>query len=712
METSALQRYEKAFASWLGVEHAFGFWKGRVAFHAVLRALGIAKGDEVILPGYTCVMAVNPIIYLDAKPVFVDIESETFNIDPTKIEDKITARTKLIIAQHTYGYPADMDAIMEIARRRGLPVVEDCCLALGSKYNGRLTGTIGRAAYFSFQWNKPYTSGLGGMAVTSDPELASRINDLQQEAIAPRLTEVIMLRLQLAVYRTMIYPWTAAVGQSIFRILTRLGLVVGSSSSGEYTPVMADDFLKRMSNSQARSGLRQLGRIEQNLHHRRQMTHTYDELLQARGWAVPTLASTIEPALVRYPVRVADKDGALANASRHFVELGSWFECPLHPIETPMEACGYYSGMCPEAEQASREVVNLPVHPRTDAGTARRTVKFVGRIGPAETSSSSGATRRAIRTSHQWSEAQRREIDVLEESWYIPTRFTPRAGRWVYSLDFTLGMLQGCVTELHRVRRSPAWLVIGTLTRTLTAVTQVVIMILSRLPILSWFVEILARTFTRNPIGFFLRSCYWKARLRHLGRDTIIDQGVEIWGPENISIGSNCHIDTNVRLAAGERRHGQRGSITIGNFVHLGPGVHIAGRGGVSVGDFVGISANAHLYSASGVVELPSDPGRLASMSHMAPADMQHVVEAPITIEEYAFIGIMARVMPGVRVGRGAIVHANCELTRNVAPFANIGGAPRGRQIGWRRPRRRSPHLDPPRCDSDVESGEPEKNPS
>jgi len=170
-----IEEYQRKLARILGAERAFAFWKGRVALYALLRALEVGAGDEVILPGYTCVMNVNPIKYAGAKPVYVDIEPDTFNMNVNLLKEKITNKTKVIIAQHTYGYPCEMDMIMKIAQSRGIPVIEDCCLALGSKYKGRMVGTFGRAGYFSSQWNKPYTTGLGGMVITSDRQLAERI---------------------------------------------------------------------------------------------------------------------------------------------------------------------------------------------------------------------------------------------------------------------------------------------------------------------------------------------------------------------------------------------------------------------------------------------------------------------------------------------------------------------------------------------------------
>lgn len=377
--TDAACEYESAFARWFGATDAFSFWKGRVALYAVLRAMGVGSGDEIILPGYTCVMDVNPIKYLGAKPIYVDIEPDSFNINVNLLRDKITSNTKAIIAQHTYGYPCDMDAIMEIAAEKGIPVIEDCCLAFGSKYKGKTVGTFGNAAYFSFQWNKPFTTGLGGIAITKDVSLAQKISQLcKSQMSGPSTKEVIMLAAQLAVYRMFIYPRTTALAQNIFRYLTKKGIVVGSSATSEFEPKMADDFFKGFSSVQARSGLRQLAKIDSNINHRKQIARFYDQLLQEDGWPGRKYdASIMDPVMVRYPVRIIEKDKALKEAVKRGVELGSWFECPLHPIETPLEAYNYEIGMCPEAEKASREVVNMPVHPRVSTKTAKKTVEFI-----------------------------------------------------------------------------------------------------------------------------------------------------------------------------------------------------------------------------------------------------------------------------------------------------------------------------------------------
>jgi dTDP-4-amino-4,6-dideoxygalactose transaminase len=219
----------------------------------------------------TCVIKVNPIKYLAAKPVYVDIAPANVNKNVGLLEGKITPNTKVIIAEHTYGYPCDMDAIMNIAEKREITVIEDCCLALGSEYRARKLRTFGKAAYFSFQWNKPFATGLGGMVLANDSGPATKIKSLcAEELCEPSRKEVLILAAELAAYRTFIYPRTTALAQTVFRCLTRKGAVVRLSGTDEFEPRMAPDFFKAMSNTQARSGLRQLSRAEEDIAHRRE----------------------------------------------------------------------------------------------------------------------------------------------------------------------------------------------------------------------------------------------------------------------------------------------------------------------------------------------------------------------------------------------------------------------------------------------------------
>ena len=385
--TGPVTAFEKTFAEWLGADRAFAFWKGRVAMYAILKAMGVGEGDEVILPGYTRVVVANPVKYLGATPVYVDIEPATYNIDPEQIEAAVTPRTRLIVAQHTYGYPAEMDAIAAVADRHGIAVIEDACLALGSAYKGRPCGTLGLAAYWSFQWNKPFTTGVGGLATTDDADLARRIAEARdRDAVSPGPAEAAVLALQRAVHWAVAFPRLTPAIQWLYRRLSGAGVIVGSSTAGEDALQRRDpDFFKRMGRGQAAAGLRGLSRLDRNLRHRRRISGLYDRLLEDRGWPRPAVPDYLAPVLVRYPVRVADKAKAVAEASRRFLELGTWFDSPLHQAEAPLHVYDYVEGSCPEAERAVREVVNLPTHPRVTERVARKCVDLVCDIGPAET---------------------------------------------------------------------------------------------------------------------------------------------------------------------------------------------------------------------------------------------------------------------------------------------------------------------------------------
>lgn len=173
------QAFEQAFARYCGAAHCVGCGNGLDALMLALKALGVGPGDEVIVPSNTFIATALAVTYTGAVPVFVEPDIRTYNIDPARIEAAITSRTKAVMPVHLYGQPADMDPIMAIAKKHGLYVVEDCAQAHGASYKGRLIGTFGDAAGFSFYPGKNLGAlGDAGAAVTSDPELAAKIRAL------------------------------------------------------------------------------------------------------------------------------------------------------------------------------------------------------------------------------------------------------------------------------------------------------------------------------------------------------------------------------------------------------------------------------------------------------------------------------------------------------------------------------------------------------
>jgi perosamine synthetase len=180
-----VKRFEDAFADFCGTAHAITCCNGTVALHLALLASGIASGDEVIVPTLSFVATANAVTYCGARPVFVDSEPETWNMDPALIEAKITSRTKAVIAVHLYGHPVDMDPVLSIARRHGLVVIEDAAEAHGAEYKRQRVGSIGDIATFSFYGNKIITCGEGGMVVTNNEALAKKVHQLKYHGADP-----------------------------------------------------------------------------------------------------------------------------------------------------------------------------------------------------------------------------------------------------------------------------------------------------------------------------------------------------------------------------------------------------------------------------------------------------------------------------------------------------------------------------------------------
>jgi acetyltransferase-like isoleucine patch superfamily enzyme len=286
------------------------------------------------------------------------------------------------------------------------------------------------------------------------------------------------------------------------------------------------------------------------------------------------------------------------------------------------------------------------------------------------------------------------QAEQVRRGWLILPKPTPPTGWLVYSEAFVLRVLQGKYGRPGDVIVTPGWRAAAGVVRGLMAVAQTLLMGLSLIPVLSWGMEGMAYGFKRGSVGFFLRACYWKARLRRLGQDTLIDRGVDIWGPGRVEIGSCVHLDTYARLIAGEAGQGQHGRIVIGDYTHIGPRTNIAGRGGVTIGDCVSVQGLVHIYSATTTALHPQHPGQLVSLSHMPPPDMQNIAEGPVTIGDYASVGFASLILPKTTIGLGAIVHPYSQVSGHFEPFANVVGPGRARQNGWRRAPRRDPRLD------------------
>jgi len=181
-----VEELEESFAKYCGAKHGVAVNSGTAALHIALAALGIKEGDEIITTPLSCVATTNPIVYLNAKPVFVDVDSTTLNINPALIEKKITQKTKAIVPVHLFGHPVDLDPIIEIAEKHGLYIIEDAAQAHGAKYKGKKVGSFGHISCFSFYADKLITTVEGGIALTNDEELAEKMRLLRSFGMSKR----------------------------------------------------------------------------------------------------------------------------------------------------------------------------------------------------------------------------------------------------------------------------------------------------------------------------------------------------------------------------------------------------------------------------------------------------------------------------------------------------------------------------------------------
>ena len=369
--------YKIALADYLSVssENISFFWKGRVALYALMKAYGIKKDDEVILPAFTCVVVPNAIIYCQAKPVYVDINPQTLNCDAEEIRKKITEKTKFIIAQNTFGLSSDLDAIMVIAKEKNIIVIEDCTHGLGGFYKGRKNGTIADASFFSTQWNKPFSTGIGGMAFVHDKDVAEKMKSIEKTSKAPSFLERVQLSVLLSVRSIMKAPAVYWPMIKLYRFLSKNNLVVGSSQGNELdNPILPDDFLKQMANVQLKKGISELMKLNQYVSHRVKVAAQYDEGLRKLGIKIN---SNSDNAYLKYPLLVKDRKLFFELAAKKNIELGDWFISPIHPITEQFHLWQYDYGKFPIAEYVSAQIVNLPTHIDMGPKAVERVLSFL-----------------------------------------------------------------------------------------------------------------------------------------------------------------------------------------------------------------------------------------------------------------------------------------------------------------------------------------------
>ncbi len=321
-------RFEQDFAPFCGTSHAIGVGNGTDALWLTLLALGVGAGDEVITVPMTFIATAEAISFCGAKPVFVDIDERTYTMNPELLERAITPRTKAIIPVHLFGQPADMDPILEIARRHGLHVVEDACQAHGAEYNGRRAGSMGIAGCFSFYPGKNLGAlGEAGAVVTNGDELKNKIQMLRDHGQAKK-------------YYHAVIGWNG-----------------------------------RMDGIQGAALRVKLKYLERANEARRANARLYDQQLAG----IQELVLPVEAAYARhvyhlYVVRLPRRDQILQAMANRGIACAIHYPMPLH-LQQAYQGLGYSKGSFPVAERCAEEVLSLPMYPELSAEQIRTVVR-------------------------------------------------------------------------------------------------------------------------------------------------------------------------------------------------------------------------------------------------------------------------------------------------------------------------------------------------
>lgn len=316
------KEFEEMFAEYCGVKHAIAFSSGTAAIHAGVRALGVEDGDEVITVPFTFVATANPILMERGKVVFVDIKEDDFCIDPGKVAERITDKTKAIIPVDLYGQAYDYEAIKELIEDKGITILEDACQAVGAKRNGKMTGSLGDVGAFSLYATKNITTGEGGMLTTDDDEIARKAKMCrhhgQDEAVRYEYLEL--------------------------------------------------GYNYRMTDIAAAIGIAQMNKIDRIIEARVRNAELLNEgLSEVKGIITPKVSKGNTHVYHQYTIRITEeyghtRDELIEYLKEREIGCGIYYPKPLH-MHKHFMSMGYKEGDFPVSEKLSKQVLSLPVNP-------------------------------------------------------------------------------------------------------------------------------------------------------------------------------------------------------------------------------------------------------------------------------------------------------------------------------------------------------------
>jgi dTDP-4-amino-4,6-dideoxygalactose transaminase len=372
---SAQDTYRTDLADFLGIntDQISLYWKGRVGLYAVLKAMGVGPGDEVILPAFTCVVVPNAILYTGATPVYADINPSSLCCDVQSIENAITPNTKAILIQNMLGLSYKVHDIVSLAKARGIYTIEDCTHGFGGKYQGQFNGLMSDAAFFSSQWNKPFSTGIGGMLVINNPALIEPLQKLNVTLLAPSFKDRVVLSTLIWARTYLLKGFTYWTLLRWYRWMSKKGWVIGSSSAEELAgTTMPEAYFKGMSDVQSDAGIKALQALKNAMLLRKtNALKIHDWLVKHHKTCVPQSLHE-DHAFLKYPLLVNDRAAFIEKSEKARLPLGDWFISPLHPVKSSLVPWGLNIDEYPHARYISEHIVNLPLE-----GDLSRLINFL-----------------------------------------------------------------------------------------------------------------------------------------------------------------------------------------------------------------------------------------------------------------------------------------------------------------------------------------------
>lgn len=348
---------------------------GRSAIYIALKALNIGSGSEVLIQAYTCNAVPNPILWIGATPVYVDIDKKTLNMNPKDLKKKISSKTKVIIVQHTFGNPAPIKEILKIAEDHNLKVIEDCAHSLGAKLENRLLGTFGDLAILSFGREKVISSLTGGALIVNDKSLIEKVerevNALPTLPVRKVFQEISNYLSWRLLFRK-IYPtnW----GNTFVKQLYQFDFINVVTSQKELSGLNPGWYPSAIPNVFAHIALNELRNIDKYNQARSQIAQKYIEIFSGSKIQVLNQQSGIYLRVVALHQKARL---IFEKARQQKLHFGNWYNSVVYPESVHLAKIGYISGSCPVAEELTRETLNLPNYIGLKDSEIDRTIEFL-----------------------------------------------------------------------------------------------------------------------------------------------------------------------------------------------------------------------------------------------------------------------------------------------------------------------------------------------